>query len=236
MWRALAAISTLAFTLVTPIAGQAQDSPAGQKSVPEEVVDSFNAVFGVHPGARATHAKGVVLEGTFTPSASATSVSKAAHLQKKKTSVPVTIRYSDSTGLPAIPDTDPGASPRGMAVKFHLPGGSNTDIVLNSFNGFLVATADELRDFFLALAATKPGDPQPTALDTFLSTHPAAKAFVEAPKPRRSVMQPCPISVSTPSSSPTRREPPRSVVTNSCRSAARNSSPMSSSRRWGPTI
>jgi catalase len=70
-----------------------------------------------------------------------------------------------------------------MAVKFHLPGGSITDIVLNSFNGFPVATADELRDFFLALAATKPGDPQPTALDSFLSTHPAAKAFVEAAKP-----------------------------------------------------
>ena len=183
MWRALAAISTLAFTLVTPIAGRAQDAPAGQKSVPEEVVDSFNAVLGVHPGARATHAKGVVLEGRFTPSASATSVSKAAHLQKKKTPVPVTIRFSNSPGLPAIPDTDPGASPRGMAVKFHLPGGSITDIVLNSFNGFPVATADELRDFFLALAATKPGDPQPTALDSFLSTHPAAKAFVEAAKP-----------------------------------------------------
>ncbi|MEP6635123.1 MAG: catalase [Acidobacteriota bacterium] len=183
MWKALAAITTLAFTLVTPIAGLTQDVPAGQKSVPEQVVDSFNTVFGVHPGARATHAKGVVLKGTFTPSASATSVSKAAHLQKKKTPVPATIRFSDSTGLPAIPDTDPGASPRGMAVKFHLPSGSKTDIVVHSFNGFPVATAVELRDFFLALAATKPGDPPPTALDTFLSTHPAAKAFVEAPKP-----------------------------------------------------
>jgi catalase len=183
MWTALAAITALAFALVTPIVGLAQDVPPGQKSVPEQVVDSFNAVFGIHPGARAVHAKGVVLEGTFTPSASAASVSKAAHLQKKKTSVPATIRFSDSTGLPAIPDTDPGASPRGMAVKFHLPSGSKTDIVVHSFNGFPVATIDELRDFFLALAATKSGDPAPTALDTFLSSHPAAKAFVDAPKP-----------------------------------------------------
>jgi catalase len=183
MWTALAAITTLAFALVTPIAGLAQEVSEDQKSVPEQVVDSLNAVFGVHPGARAVHAKGVVLEGTFTPSASAASVSKAAHLQKKKTPVPATIRFSDSTGLPAISDTDPGASPRGMAVKFHLPSGSKTDIVVHSFNGFPVATAVELRDFFLALAATKSGDPQPTALDTFLSTHPAAKAFVEAPKP-----------------------------------------------------
>jgi catalase len=183
MWKARTALTTLAFTLVTPIVGLTQDVPVVQKSVPEQVVDSFNAVFGVHPGARAVHAKGVVLEGTFRPSASATSVSKAAHLQKKKTPVPVTIRFSNSTGLPAIPDTDPGAGPRGMAVKFHLPSGSKTDIVVHSFNGFPVATAAELRDFFLALAETKSGDPQPTALETFLSSHPTAKAFVEAPKP-----------------------------------------------------
>ena len=136
-----------------------------------------------------------------------------------------------------IPDTDPGASPRGMAVKFHLPGGSITDIVVNSFNGFPVATADELRDFFLALAATKPGDPQPTALDSFFRAliRPRKRSW-KRQSPHRSVMQPCRISVSTPLSSPTRREPPRSVVTNSCRSAARNSSPMSSSRRRDQTI
>jgi hypothetical protein len=109
MWKARTALTTLAFTLVTPIVGLTQDVPVVQKSVPEQVVDSFNTVFGVHPGGRAVHAKGVVLEGTFTPSASATSVSKAAHLQQKRTSVPVTIRFSNPTGLPAIPDTDPGA-------------------------------------------------------------------------------------------------------------------------------
>ena len=183
MWKSLAATITVAFALVNPTVGVAQDAPANQKSVPEQIVDAFNAVFGVHPGARATHAKGVVLEGKFTPSASATSVSTAAHLQKKKISVPATIRFSASTGLPAIPDTDPGASPRGMAVKFHLPDGSKTDIVVNSFNGFPVATAAELRDLFLAIAATKPEDPKPTTLDQFLSSHPSAKAFVEAPKP-----------------------------------------------------
>ena len=182
MWRSLTATATLALALVMPIYVVAQEAPATQKSLPEQIVDSFNGVFGVHPGARATHAKGVVLEGTFTPTASATSVSKAVHFQKK-TPVPVTVRFSASTGLPAIPDTDPGASPRGMAVKFHLRDGSKTDIVVNSFNGFPVATAGELRDLFLAIGATKPGDPQPTALDTFLSSHPIAKASLEAPKP-----------------------------------------------------
>jgi catalase len=183
MWKTFAATAAMVFTLVIPTLGIAQNEPVSQKSVPEQIVDAFNVVFGVHPGARATHAKGVVLEGKFMPTASATTVSKASHLQKKKTPVPATIRFSASTGLPAIPDTDPGASPRGMAVKFHLPDGSKTDIVVNSFNGFPVATAAEVRDLFLAIAATKPESPKPTALDQFLSSHPSAKAFVEAPKP-----------------------------------------------------
>ena len=123
MWKIFAVTATLAFALVNPTLGVAEDALVSQKSVPEQIVDAFNGVFGVHPGARATHAKGVVLGGTFTPTASATVVSKASHLQKKKTPVPTTIRFSASTGLPAIPDTDPGASPRGMAVKFHLPDG-----------------------------------------------------------------------------------------------------------------
>lgn len=183
MWKTFAVALIITISLVNPPHGVAQDEQVSQKSVPEQTVDAFNSVFGVHPGARATHAKGIVLEGSFSPTVSATTVSKAPHLQKKKAAVPTTIRFSASTGLPAIPDTDPGASPRGMAVKFHLPDGSKTDIVVNSFNGFPVATASEVRDLFLAIAATKPEDPKPTALDQFLSSHPSAKAFVETPKP-----------------------------------------------------
>src|SRR2546422_5503173 len=110
MWKSLAAVP-LAFSLVNPAFAVAQEAPASQKSIPEQIVDAFNGVFGVHPGARSNHAKGVVVEGTFTPTASAASVSKAAHLQKTKVPVTVTIRFSDSTGIPTIPDNDPGAGP-----------------------------------------------------------------------------------------------------------------------------
>jgi catalase len=149
--------------------------------MPEQLVDAFVSVNGVHPGVRANHAKGVILEGIFTPSASAASVSKAAHLQKQKNLVPVTVRFSAGSGLPTVPDTN--EMPRGMAVKFTLPDGSKTDIVVLSFNGFPVATAEEFRDFLLAISASGPDAPKPTAFEKFLSTHPAAKAFVEAPKP-----------------------------------------------------
>jgi catalase len=182
VWKSLAAMPLVVF-LAIPAIAVAQEAPASEKSQSEQTVDALNGVFGVHPGARAAHAKGIVLQGTFTPSASAAPVSKAAHLQKKKAAIPVTVRFSDGPGVPTIPDTEPGAGPRGMAVKFHLPDKSVTDIVAHSFNGFPVATGAEVRDLFLAIAATKPDSPKPTALDTFLSTHPATKAFIEAPKP-----------------------------------------------------
>src|SRR5207249_9015306 len=166
----------LAVSLVNPTFAVAQEAPPSQKSLPEQIVDAFNGVFGVHPGARANHAKGVILEGTFTPSASAASVSKAAHLQKQKTPVPVTIRFSDGSGLPTVPDT--GEMNRGMAVKFTLPDRSQTDIVALSFNGFPVATAEDFKDFLLALGASGRDAPKPTAFDKFLSSHPTAKAFV----------------------------------------------------------
>ena len=61
MWKSLAAPATVAFALVDPTLGVAQDAPVSQKSVLEQRVDDFNGVFGVHPGVLATHAKGVVL-------------------------------------------------------------------------------------------------------------------------------------------------------------------------------
>jgi catalase len=181
MWKDLAAIAVLTIAITHPVQLAAEEAPASQKSLAEQLVDAFNAVFGVHPGLRANHPKGVVLEGTFTPSSSAPSLTKAAHLQKRKAPIPVTVRFSAGSGLPTVPDTND--MPRGMAVKFALPDGTKTDLVVLSFNGFPVATAEEFRDFLLAIAASGPDAPKPTELEKFLEGHPAAKAFVETPKP-----------------------------------------------------
>ncbi|MBA5866212.1 MAG: catalase [Nitrospira sp. CR1.3] len=181
MWKTPASIAALTIVLMLPSSGVAQEAPANQKSLAEQLVDAFNAVFGAHPGMRANHPKGVVLEGTFTPSSSAASVSKAAHLKKQKKPIPVTVRFSAGSGLPTVPDTN--EMPRGMAVKFSLPDGTKTDLVVLSYNGFPVATAEEFRDFLLAIAASGPDAPKPTAIEKFLSAHPAAKTFVETPKP-----------------------------------------------------
>jgi catalase len=140
MWKDFAAVAVLTIAISHPVQLAAEEGPASQKSLAEQLVDAFNAVFGVHPGLRANHPKGVVLEGTFTPSSSAPSLTKAAHLQKRKAPIPVTVRFSAGSGLPTVPDTND--MPRGMAVKFALPDGTKTDLVVLSFNGFPVATAE----------------------------------------------------------------------------------------------
>lgn len=98
--RQLLVATSFALSLVYPTFAVAQEGPASQKSVPEQIVDAFQRLFGVHSGARSNHAKGVVLEGTFTPTATAASVTKAAHFQKEETPVPVTLRFSNATGNP----------------------------------------------------------------------------------------------------------------------------------------
>jgi catalase len=152
-----------------------------EKSVPEQLVDTLNALFGKHPGFRAAHAKGIVCEGEFTPAASAAALSKAPHLQGRPTRV--TVRFSDSTGIPEIPDGVPDAGPRGMAVRFHLPGGGSTDIVANAFNGFAVANGEDFLAFLKAVAASGKDAPKPTPLETFLASHPKAKKVATTPKP-----------------------------------------------------
>jgi catalase len=153
-----------------------------EESSPEASVDALNGVFGIHKGARAVHAKGTVLTGTFTASPSAAGLSTAPHLQEGAT-IPITVRFSNFAGVPTIADNDGLASPRGIAIKFKLADGSESDIVAHSFNGFPSATTAEFRELLVALGASKPDTPKPTPLDKFLATHPIAKAFLTAPKP-----------------------------------------------------
>jgi catalase len=135
---------------------------------------------GVHPGFRPAHAKGLMCAGNFVPSPEAAGLTRAPHASRPST--PVTVRYSDSTGLPTISDNDPARSgPRGIAVRFHLADHVHTDIVAHSTNGFPVHTGEEFLEFLRAAAAFGAGKPE--AMGAFLATHPNAKRFVEAPKP-----------------------------------------------------
>jgi catalase len=147
-----------------------------------QLVDALNKVYGVHPGYRANHAKGVVAEGNFKAAPGATALSKAVVFNGN--AIPVTVRFSDSTGIPNLPDGSAQANPHGMAIKFHLPDGSETDMVINSLKFFPVATGEEFRDFLLAVAESPPGAQKPTKLDQFVEKHPSvpkALGTVETP-------------------------------------------------------
>src|SRR5580698_4211865 len=113
-----------------------------------EIIQQFDAIFGLHAGFRPAHAKGLTLTGTFTPSRQAASLTRAPHIQRAST--PVTARFSNSTGIPLLPDNDPNADPRGFAVRFHLAEHSHTDIVSHSTDGFPAHTGDEFLEFLRA--------------------------------------------------------------------------------------
>src|SRR5262250_1670648 len=107
-------ITVIAFGLTLAGIASAEDQP-----ISEQIVDVMNKVFGVHPGFRANHAKGIVAEGHFTGAPEALGLSRAVLFNGSP--IPVTVRFSNSTGVPNIPDGSPKANPHGIAIKYHLP-------------------------------------------------------------------------------------------------------------------
>ena len=146
-----------------------------------DLLQQFDQIFGVHPGFRPAHAKGLLLTGVFTPSAEAQSLTRAPHVLRAST--PVTARFSNSTGLPQLPDNVPDANPHGLAIRFNLAEHVHTDIVSHSTDGFPTRDGDEFLEFLRALAASGPDVPSPKPVEQFLGSHPAALAFVQTPKP-----------------------------------------------------
>jgi len=146
-----------------------------------DLLAQFHKIFGPHPGFRPAHAKGLMLNGTFQPAPNAASLTKAPHIQRDST--PVTVRFSNSTGLPEIPDSQPDANPRGLAIRFNLAEHVHTDIVSHSTDGFPTRDGYEFLDFLRAAATSGPEVPSPKPIENFLATHPAALRFVQTPKP-----------------------------------------------------
>jgi catalase len=146
-----------------------------------DLLPQFDQIFGVHSGFRAAHAKGLLLTGTFTPAAGAKNLTRAPHAVRAST--PVTARFSNSTGLPQIPDNKPEANPRGLAIRFNLAEHMHTDIVSHSTDGFPTRDGYEFLEFLKAASASGPDVPSPKPIETFLGAHPAALAFVQTPKP-----------------------------------------------------
>lgn len=167
----------LAFNITNAVAAES----VSDKPVTEQLVDTMTKLAGgPHAGYRANHAKGIVVQGEFVPSKTASIVTKAAHMQS--TTIPVIVRFSDATGVPNIPDANGNSFPKGMAIRFQLPDASYTDIVSISVNGFPAATPEDFLGLLNAVAASGADAAKPTPVEQFLGSHPAALKFVTTPK------------------------------------------------------
>lgn len=160
--------TALALTLCCALAPAAF---AQEGSVAEQTVDSMNRLWGAHAGLRSNHTKGIVVEGSFAPGPAGAGLSKAALFAGP--AMPVTVRFSNATGIPTLPDGDPNANPHGMAIRFHLASGEEVDIVANSLKFFPVADGEQFRDLLQAVVESGPGAAKPTKLDSFVAAHPS---------------------------------------------------------------
>lgn len=136
---------------------------------PEDAVRRLNAAYGSPRGARTLHAKGFFCSGTFTAAPEAGELCRAGHLQGVP--VPVTVRWSNASGRPQSSDRAPDV--RGMAVRFHLPDGSATDLLGQTAPRFPV------RDPRLFVELTEASRSR-GRLALWLARHPRAAAAVLA--------------------------------------------------------
>ena len=162
-WIAVAA-------LLASAALWAGTAPAQDTSLARQIFDTMAQTPGYNPAYRAAHAKGIVCEGTFTAAKGASGLSRAAHFQGG--AVRVTVRFSNASVDPFVADSAP--NPRGMAIRFRLPGGGQTDLVMLSHNGFIVGTGEDFLALQKAIVATDPGEPHPWPIEAFVGSRPLA--------------------------------------------------------------
>ncbi|KAM5343365.1 hypothetical protein ACJ41O_011902 [Fusarium nematophilum] len=182
--------------------GTANGAERPNEKLPQELVGAMQAIFGKHPGYRTTHAKGLLVEGTFTPTEQAKTLSIAPHFNCAST--PVLARFSVGGGLPHVADVADGATPKGVAIRFQIDKDTHTDLISHSFNGFAARTGEDFLAFLKVFGAfgaaqanlekAKAGggdyskeqeifNQVAAAFGAFLAGHPSAAVFVKSPKP-----------------------------------------------------
>lgn len=118
----------------------------GSEVSAEQMLDAFKADAPHHVGGtRWAHTHGVGVVGHFVGSDVAPRYCRAAHFRGH--AVPVTVRLSDGSSDPERHDERPDT--RGLAVKFHDPGGTEHDLLSMTLPVFGARTREE----FLAVSA-----------------------------------------------------------------------------------
>ena len=99
------------------------------------------------------HAKGLLVEGKFTPTDQAKTLSVAPHFNNAST--PVIARFSVGGGIPHIQDVDGVATPKGVAIRFQIDSNTYTDLINHSFNGFATRTGEDFLTFLKLFGAVQ---------------------------------------------------------------------------------
>lgn len=127
---------------------------------------------GMFAGFRAAHAFGRIYYGAFIPTATAKTMSRAAHFQGAPT--PATARLSAVSG-------DPKQNPSkivAMATKFFLPDGTVTDLIGITLPAFFARTPEEFIAVSDALALDPlSGQPDLSKLGPVLASYPNAASL-----------------------------------------------------------
>jgi catalase len=143
-----------------------------QRSI--DLVDGFEAVYGRHAGARAAHARGHLCAATFHPDPAAGFVATWLTNGDRH----AVVRFSNGGGDPGGPDGT--NEPRGMAVKFTVPGGT-ADLVMLSLPVFFSRTVADLLAFNLARRPDPATSaPDMAVLGAFLDHHPETVPAITA--------------------------------------------------------
>jgi catalase len=91
------------------------------------------------------------VEGTFTPTEEAKTLSTAAHFNNPSTKV--IARFSVGGGLPHVADVADGATPKGVAIRFQIDENTHTDLISHSFNGFATRNGEDFLTFLKLFGA-----------------------------------------------------------------------------------
>lgn len=134
-----------------------------------EAVVALEEAFGVTPGQRRNHIKGVCAVGEFVGTQDAAAYSRSALFSGQP--VPVVARFSLAGGNAKIPDV--AKNPRGMALEFRLPGAALQHITMLNTPVFGAASPETFLDLHRALKPDpKTGKPDPEKLQAFRANHP----------------------------------------------------------------
>ena len=136
---------------------------------PGRFADGFQEVFGVHPGFRRNHAKGLCVGGYFESNGQGARLSKASVFEPGR--VAVTGRFSLAGGQPFAADGP--AAVRGFGLRFEPRHGGQWRTAMVDIPVFAVGTPEGFYDQLLASKIDPAtGKPDPAKMTAFLAAHP----------------------------------------------------------------